>query len=206
LLSNKKTLGILILISLTLFSCSKKKEVKPKPAKDYNDPEVIQEEAKKYLGNDVAFAYKGSFDGDNKVEIAAGKEISNKNFSGIKFYLIKQSYDDTFAVAFESDLLNGSFRQSLTKKIKFPHYNYELIYYNSQDYYLGSGGGEVYSYIVDFSLREVYFAHLVINKGGTDLFLSKNIQDPQLRNFYISYFKKDYPNLKLSSKDISFSD
>jgi hypothetical protein len=206
LLSNKKSLWVLVLLSLTLFSCSKKKEEKPKPAKDYDNPQVVDTEAKKYLGNDVAFAYKGSFDGDNKIEIAAGKGEENKNFSGIKFYLLKQGEQDTFAVSFESDLLNGSFRQSLTKKIKFPQYNYELLYYNSQDYYLGSGGGEIYSYIVDFSLREVYSAHLVIEKGGTDLYLSKNIHDPELKNFYISYFKKDYPNLKLLSKDISFSD
>jgi hypothetical protein len=204
LLSNKKSLWIVVLISLILFSCSKKKEEKPQPWKDYNNSQVVQAEAQKYLGNDIAFAYKGSFDEDNKVEIAAGKAIENKNFSGIKFYLIKQSDDDTFAISFESDLLNGSFRQSLTKKIKFPQYNYELLYYNSQDYYLGSGGGEIYSYIVDFSLREVYLAHLVIDEGGPDLFLSKNIRDPELKNFYISYFKKDYPNLKLLSKDISF--
>ncbi len=28
---------------------------------------------------------------------------------------------------------------------------YDLIYYNSLDYFLGSGGGEVYSYIIDFN-------------------------------------------------------
>lgn len=205
MLLNKKLFVILILTSFTFFSCSKKNE-KPKPVKDYNKPEVVQQEAKKYLGNDVAFSYRGSFDSDHKVEIAAGKEITEKNFAGIKFYLLKQTDEDTFAVAFESGLLNGSFRQSLTKKIKFPQYNYELLYYNSQDYYMGSAGGEIYSYIVDFSLRNVYFAHLVVSKAGPDLFLSSNIKDPDLKNFYISYFKKDYPNLKLLSKDVSLSD
>lgn len=192
-------------MSFLLYSCSGKKE-KPKTTVDYNNPKVALNEANKVLGNNVKFAYKGSFDNQNTIEIAAGKNISRGDTTGIEFFLIKQNNDGSFSETFDSGLLSGSFQESLTKKIKFPGFNYELIYYNSQDYYLGSGGGEIISYVIDFSQREVYLAHLVIDKKGTDLFLSKNMNNPELRNFYISYFKKDYPDLRLSSNDVSFSD
>ncbi len=188
-----------------LYSCSGKKE-KPKTSVDYNNPKVVLEVAKKILGDDVNFAYRGSFDNQNKIEIVAGKEITKSDTTGISFYLIKQNDNGTFGVVYDSGLLNGSFNESLNKKIKFPGFNYELFYYNSQDYYLGSGGGEIFSYVIDFSKKQVYLAHLVVDKKGINLFLSKNMDSPELRNFYISYFKKDYPDLKLTSYNVSFSD
>jgi len=32
--------------------------------------------------------------------------------------------------------------------------------------------------------------------------LSQNIDNPMLKNFFISYFRKDYPNLRLVEKAI----
>ncbi len=205
MLSNKKLLYIFIFLSIVFYSCSGKKE-KPKTSVDYNDPKVVLEVAKKVIGNDVNFAYRGSFDNQNKIEIVAGKEITKSDTTGITFYLITQNDDGSFSVVYNTSLLSGSFNESLTKKIKFPGFNHELLYYNSQDYYLGSGGGEIFSYVIDFSKKQVYLAHLVVDKKGTNLFLSKNMDSPELRNFYTSYFKKDYPNLKLASYNVSFSD
>lgn len=82
-------------------------------------------------------------------------------------------------------------------------FDYELIYYNSQDYFLGSGGGEVYSYLINFNEGKTYFAHLVDEPGkSASLFLSENIDIIEVKNFFISNFKRDYPAVKLIQKDI----
>lgn len=200
-MSSNKIIFSFFIFSLVLFfySCAEKKE-NPTPAKDYDNPAIANAEAKAILGNNVKFAYKGKFDEDSAIELVAGTEISNKNEWGIRFEFLKEK-DNKFEKIYESGLLQGSVKESITKKIKFPSFDYELIYYNSSDYFLGSGGGEVFCYIVDFNKHDVFYAHLIQDKG-ISLFLSNNIDNPDIKNFFISLFRKDYPNLKLISKDI----
>ena len=105
---------------------------------------------------------------------------------------------------YETSLLDGSFKESLVRKIKFPKFKYELIYYNSQDYFWGSGGGEVFAYIINYAKKETFYAHLFSeSRKQVELFLSKNITEPDLKKFFISSFKKDYPELKFTSDDVS---
>ncbi len=202
MLSNKKVF-IILLFGLLSFSCSKNKSDADEANKiDYANPEVVLQQAKNILGNDVKFAYKGKFDQDSTIEIAAGVETQKPKEWGIKFVLIKKDKDQ-FKVAFQTPLLNGSFKQCLVQKIKFPIFDYELIYYNSQDYFLGSGGGEVYSYLINYNEGKTYTAHLVTQPGtNVSLYLSENIDFPEVKNFFLSIFKRDYPSIQIVSKDI----
>ena len=103
-----------------------------------------------------------------------------------------------FNSKYETELLDGSFKESFVDKIKFSSIDYDLVYYNSQGYFMGSGGGEVFSYIVDFENKQVYYAHLVVESGSsTSLFISENTQNKELINFFTLTFKKDHPVLKL---------
>jgi hypothetical protein len=77
------------------------------------------------------------------------------------------------------------------------------MYYNSQDYFLGSGGGEVFSYIIDFNNKKTYYAHLFSEGKKVSLFLSVNIDIPEIKDFFTSAFKKDYPGLVLVTKDVN---
>ncbi len=130
-------------------------------------------------------------------------ELTENNVWGIKFVLLKVE-NNKLVKKYESDLLEGSFKESLVKKIRFPGINHDLIYYNSLDYFWGSGGGEVFAYIFDFARNETYYAHLFSeSRSPVELFLSKNITAPELKNFFVSSFKKDYPNFKLASEDVS---
>ena len=186
------------------YSCGEKKTPPEKitTSENYNNPEVVTQEAKSILGENMKFAYKGTFDKDSVVEVTAGTEIENKDEWGIKFYLLKLE-GSKLKIEFQTDLLNGSFKESLTKKIKFPAFNYELLYYNSQDYFLGSGGGEVYSYIIDFNNKNTFYAHLFSEGEKVSLFLSDNIENTDIKNFFILNFKRDYPNLKMVPKDMN---
>ena len=205
MLSNKSVYFILsIILTLIIVSCGEKKQPVKKfePTKDFNNQAVVTTEADKILGPDMKFAYKGNFDKDSVVEIAAGTEIENKKEWGIQFYLLKLE-QNKFEKTFQTNLLKGSFKESLTKKIEFPAFDYELMYYNSQDYFLGSGGGEIFSYIIDFKNQKTFYAHLFIEKEKISLFLSDNIDNSDIKNFFIANFKRDYPNLQIVSRDVN---
>jgi hypothetical protein len=163
----------------------------------------VNDEVKKLLGDKLKIVITGNFDEDALQEFVAGIELMNNNIWGIKFILF-QVEDNKLVKKSETAALDGSFKECIVKKIKLPKYNHELIYYDSQDYYWGSGGGEVFSYLVNFASGETYYAHLFSeSRGPVELFLSKNITEPDLKKFFVSNFKKDYPNLQLASEDVS---
>ncbi len=203
-LNNKIFLLIIFFSSVIFFSCSDNKS-NNQPAEislDYNNPAVVMQQAKNILGNNVKFAYKGTFDNDSTIEIAAGTEENGPKLFGIKFYLLKE-IQGKLSISYESPLLNGSYKECLIKKIKFPLLNYELVYYNSQSFYLGSGGGEIFSYIINYKDGKVYYAHFISNPNNPiALYVSKDIDMENIKNFFIANFKRDYPNLKLIDKDI----
>jgi hypothetical protein len=192
------------LLSVIFFSCGKNKKGQENAETniDYSNPLVAAQQAQKYLDANVMFAAKGKFDRDTVLEIVAGTEMNDSTEPGIKFALLKKS-DEGLEKVYETGMLNGSFKDGLVKRIKFPAFGYELVYYNSQDYYLGSGGGEVYSYIINFNKEKAYYAHLVIEKERpASLYLSDNIDVPELKTFFISIFRKDHPSLQIVAKDV----
>ena len=201
MLSNKllRVIIIFTLVSL-LVSCSEKKE--KIPILDLENKVQVLDVVKKYFNKDTQVAFSGMFDETGKRFILAGWEINNNDEWGIKFAFIEQSGND-FITKYETDLLDGSFKESLADKIKFSSFDYDLVYYNSQGYFMGSGGGEVISYIVDFENKQVYYAHFVAETETTaNLFISDNTINKELVNFFTATFKKDYPSLKIVEDDI----
>ncbi len=203
--SNKTYFLAVIILSLILFSCNEKESGIPENKIDLNSPETILKEAKKVLGNDVQVTVTGHFDQDTTKEFTAGTEINKPDEWGIRFYLLKQG-SSGLTVIDSTNLLEGSFTDALVRKEKLPSRDYDLIYYNSLDYYLGSGGGEVFAYLVDFRESQTYYAHLFTGKGSRiSLFMSDNTA-PEIKNYFLSAFKRDYPNLKVEDKDIDLDE
>lgn len=204
MLLNKYFFAVILILAVVISSCdSDRDSEKVQVAVNYDDPAVVLSEAQKVIGENVKFAYKGYFLPDSSVQIAAGDEVENNDVWGIRFYLLKQnSSTRALEKIYETDVLEGSFRESMVKKIKFPDFNNELIYYSSEDYFLGSGGGEVFAYIINFELRQTYYAHLFTGiQTGVSLYLSENTGD-NIKNFFASNFRRDFPGLKLASRDV----
>jgi hypothetical protein len=168
--------------------------------------EITINDVKSVLGNNVIRIEKGLFVVDSSAEIVAGTEFnSNKEF-GIKFTLLRVS-NNSLQKGYQTDLLAGSFKDALVEKIKIKNLGYNLIYYNSQDYFMGSGGGEIYSCIIDFSKQQVYLAHFfTVPNKPVSLYISPNTSDPEIRDFLVNKFKKDYPELKIVNKDYKLED
>ncbi len=196
MLSNNFFTGLFLTIFILAISGCKK-SYEPPPHNLFENEQLVLKTAKDLVGDDVTFTSAGYFETDTVKSIVAGKEISEKNEWGIQFYLISW-VDGEFKVKYQTGLLNGSFVQCLVNKIKFSDLSNELIYYNSKNYFLGNAGGDVYSHVIDLNKLKVYSAHLsVISEGRVSLDLSQNIDNQMLKNFFISYFRRDYPNLRL---------
>lgn len=188
------------LIFLLVISCSDKEN--KMPVLDFQNKTKLLEAVKKHFDKNSNIAFGGVFDETGKQTVIVGREIENSEDWGLKFTQL-EIVDNEFKVKYETDLLDGSFKQGFIDKIKFSSFDTELIYYNSRDYYLGSGGGEIFSYIIDFEAKQVYYAHLVIEPStSVSLFISENTGNKEIRNFFVLTFKKDYPNLKLVDDDI----
>ena len=201
MLSNnfKKKLTAL-LVFIFIVSCSDKQE--KIPAIEYENKAKVLEVVKKHFNKDVDIAIGGMFDESGKNLIAVGTEISSSDEWGIKFTFIEKVGNE-FVVNYETELLDGSFKECFVDKIKFASIDYDLVYFNSQGYFLGSGGGEVFSYIIDLENKQVYYAHLVFESEiSTSLFISDNTVNKELINFFTLTFKKDYPELKKVDDDI----
>lgn len=184
-----------------LFSCDKGEDALPRI--DFDNKIQLIELSKKTLGDEVVTAFGGFFDNSPRKKIAVVIETDENIDWGIKFVLLEEAKGKLVS-AYQSKVLSGSHKESFLDKIKFPSFDYELLYYNSQGYFMGTGGGEIYSYIVDFENQEIFYAHLVMEpRKPVSLFLSPNILNKDVKNFFLQVFKKDYPNLRLVDKDIT---
>lgn len=195
LLNKSISLSFIIIILFIAESCNKSNE--PPPHNLFENEQLVLKTAKDLVGENVSFTTAGHFESDSVKSIVAGVEVAESNSWGIRFYLISW-VDGEFQIKYSTGLLNGSFVQCLVNKIKFSDFDTELIYYNSKSYFLGTGGGDVYSHVIDLKKLKVYRAHLsVISEGRVSLDLSENIDNPMIKNFFVSYFRRDYPSLRL---------
>lgn len=195
-----KTIIYSIVVTLLFVFAGCKKSYEPPPYNLFENEQLVLKTAKDLVGENVSFTTSGFFESDTLKSIVAGVEVSDKKEWGIKFYLISW-VDGEFQIKYQTGLLNGSFDQCLVNKIKFSDLDNELIYYNSKSYFLGNASGDVYSHVIDLKKQKVYSAHLsVITEGRVSLDLSQNIDIPMLKTFFISYFRRDYPNLRLVEK------
>lgn len=199
MLSNKIKVIVLLTTSL-IISCSDKKENVPQF--DFENKTQVIDVLKKHFNNDVETGLSGMFDESGKQLLAAGREISNSDEWGIKFAFLEKK-GSSLELLYETDILEGSFKESFFDKIKISPIDYDLLYYNSAGYYLGSGGGEVFCYLVDLVNKQVYYAHLVVeSESSISLFISENTDKKEIKNFFILNFKKDYPNLTIVEDEI----
>lgn len=186
---------LLVLSVFVIVSCEKGYE--PPPYKLFEDQRQVLKTARDIVSERVTFSSSGYFETDSLKSIVAGIEETSNNQFGIKFSLITWK-DGEFVIQYTSGLLDGSFDKCIVDKIKFSDIPNELIYYNSKSYFMGSSGGEVFLHVIDFNKKKVYSAHLITSSNGpATVELSDNIDVPIVRRFFVSYFRKDYPSLRV---------
>ncbi|HPI38023.1 MAG TPA: hypothetical protein PK397_08785 [Ignavibacteriaceae bacterium] len=192
--------AVLILAGCENVFNSKNPHSKP----DFNDPEELLNFAKQEVGDSVEAVVYDFFDVDSVRKVAVGIEVLNDEEWGIRFAFYKE-YKDTLLLVYKTELLDGSMNESEFKAVKIDK-DYNYLYYNSKSYFLGSGGGEIMAYLVDLPDRQVYYSHLfMIPNKPVSLYLSKNIKQDSIKDYFIALFKNDYPELKIVSTDVKLS-
>lgn len=200
LLSNKKLL-LFLLFTFILFNCGEKEKKHTPPADESLDPAVLMKAAKTVYGKNVQSILTGNYT-DTTIQCAVMTETITPEVWGINFNLMKKN-GSVYEPVFNTDILQGSFKESELKNMRLPGFDFDLVYYNSLDYFMGSGGGEIFSYIIDFKNRQTYYAHLVADTGKpVSLYLSDNSGSESIKDFFVNTFRNDYPALVLIDEDV----
>ncbi len=186
---------ILILAVIILTGCGKKTAEQSPPVNSKDNSEELIKGLNSILNSQVNFALKGNFMDDSTLQVVTGTEILTKKEWGIKFHIFNIK-DNKPEKKNDTKLLDGSFKDCKVEKVNFAGFNYDFVYYNSLNYFMGSAGGEIFSYIIDFKSQKTYYAHLVSEPGKpVSLFLSSN-NNPEMYNYFISLFKKIFLYLR----------
>lgn len=211
LIKNSALLLLYTVVIISFFSCEEKKEppvnlVVSADSADKIDRQILFNYAKQKIAENVKDIEYGVFESDSAKGLVVGREFMTEKEWGIKFYYLKFVNSNPEKI-FETPLLKGSLNESLLKRFKMANYKYELFYYDSQDYFLGSGGGEIFSYLIDLNTKEIFYAHFyTVEDKPLSLYLSSNINRSEIRDFFTKNFQRDYPNLVVVSRDYNLDE
>jgi hypothetical protein len=183
-----------------LAGCQKNsKDQLPVSVKPFYTYDSLLTEVKILYHADDGIVLLGNFRGDTTQQAAALLNI-NKKDERINFNLIEIK-NNKLEKQYETKLLDGSLKECKVEKINLPGIPNDLIYYNSQIYFMGSSSGEVFAYLVDFKSQKTYYAHLVSEPRKPEYLYISETDNQQIRNYFIDKFSKDYPSFKLTAKD-----
>jgi hypothetical protein len=185
---------------ILLTGCQKKASdqipVNAKPFYDYN---TLLHKVKILLNAEDGLVLLGNFKGDTTQQAAAVINV-NKIEEKISFNLIEIK-DTIFEKKFETQPLQGSLKGCKVAKINLPGVGNDLVYYNSQIYFMGSNSGEVFSYLIDFKTQKTYYAHFVSEPRRPEYLYISERDNLEIRKYFIDIFRKDYPAFKIIPKD-----
>ena len=199
-LSLSKYSVLLLVLIISLSGCLKK-TVEPPPVavKPFYNYDALLNKVKGLLNVDNGVVLLGNFTGDTTQQASAVIDF-NKKEEKISFNLIEIK-DTIFEKKFETQPLEGSLKDCKIEKVNLAGIANDLVYYNSQIYFMGSNSGEVFSYLIDFKTQKTYYAHLVSEPGKPENLYISETDNQEIRKYFIDNFRKDYPAFKITSKD-----
>jgi hypothetical protein len=131
-------------------------------------------------------------------------EINSGTDFGIKF-MLAHIHADSVIVDYNSNLVDGAVNQSVFERVNVTGKGYDLVYYSSSDYFMGSGGGEVFTYVIDFNEPSLAYGHLYISgEGAPKFYIPSTVEDKSIREFLIRRIKSDFSDIKPVSQDFKF--
>lgn len=131
-------------------------------------------------------------------------EINSGTDFGIKF-MLAHLHADSVIVDYTSNLVDGAVNQSVFETVKIPGANYDMAYYSSSDYFMGSGGGEMFTYVIDFNTSSIGYGHMFISVGGVpNFYIPATVKGQNIREYLIGRIKSDFSDIKVVSQDYKF--
>jgi hypothetical protein len=193
-----------MLVFLIISGCTKKENNVPQNSLKSDDERIIEFINAQYHCKEVKIlngVFKPNINGFAAVyEVNAGTEF------GIKF-MLAHIQSDSIVVDYNSKLVDGAVNQSIFERVRITDNSSDAVYYNSSGYFMGSGGGEVFAYVVDFNETTVSFGHVyVTGENQPKLYIPATVKDKETRNFLLNKVRVDFPNVKLVNQDFKFVD
>jgi hypothetical protein len=199
-LSLSKYALLFFLLLIILAGCQKKSvDQTPVAVKPFSNYNTLLSEVKNLLKAENSVILLGNFKGDSTQQAVAVIDV-NKKEEKISFNLIEIK-DTILEKKDETKPITGSLKGCRVDKISLPGIGNDLLYYNSQIYFMGSNSGEVFAYIIDFKTQKTYYAHLVSQPGKPGVLYMSEKDNQAVRKYFIDSFRKDYPAFKITSKD-----
>ena len=194
-----------IVVIIFFAGCEKKNEnQEPQAAFKTDNERIIEFVNNRYHCKEVK-VLNGSFKPNCNL-FAVVYEVNSGTEFGIKFILAHIA-SDSVIVDYNSDLFDGAVNQSIFEKTNLPGKGYDAAYYNSAGYFMGSGGGEVFAYVVDFKDAIIASGHIFISgESGPKLYIPATVKDKITRDALIKKIKNDFPEIKPVSQDVKFVD
>lgn len=193
-----KIIVFIFLLFTALLLVSGCESEKPKPEDTLN--EYLKQEGnarlflEKNLGLELRYGFYLPLTANDTYRFCYLEEEDSFAEWGIRFVLAELQ-DTLPVVIYTSPVFDGSLKESAVRPVRLPGYTYDLIFYNSGSYFLGSGGGEVYSYLADFEEKTFTPCFLEVSGDGSVVLSFPGDAPEELRQFFIREFKKDYPML-----------
>lgn len=170
-----------------------------------NETELIRY-GKKLYGNEIMRAISGDFNGNEVQEMAFGREIFTADTWGIIFYFC-QITGDTVEQYYQTPVLEGSLTKCKLGRLRDVSAEKDLLYYDSESFYMGSGGGEIFAYLIDSDAEKIYTGHLFVIPGESlpSLYLSPNAAGKFAGKYLEGRFRRSFPGLRIVSEDYKFN-
>lgn len=148
---------------------------------------------------------EGKFDNSGKILFACFlKKKTNAERILFIIFLDSSTIKKTGGIVYKTPLLEGD--PDAIQMTQFPSDSsaVNLIYFDTGDYLMGTGGGEIFYYIIDCSNKQTYSAHFIADKErGFNLYIASGYK-PWINKVFLDKAKSNYSPIKLLKKDIEF--
>lgn len=152
---------------------------------------------REHIHQDIELVLTGEFDGVNGLDVVTGRMVNKKGQIGVVF-AFHTTTDTSMQQYYETDVLEGILSEAEVQPFSLATTGYDYLHYNTGAYFLGSGSGEIFTYLVDVPRKQIYSAHLVVNPDKEiTLEISPNTNDMSLHSYFEMSFRRDYPELKI---------
>lgn len=129
------------------------------------------------------------------------KDLKNLSLAFIDTALINS---ENF-VLYVTEPLEGDPENTELTSVTITGSKQSFLYFNTGDFLMGTGGGEVYHYLIDAAKEQIYPAHFIADKtNGFGLYLPPISRAAEIREFFHTKVSKQYSPLSTLKRDITY--
>jgi|YNPMSStandDraft_2_1061718.scaffolds.fasta_scaffold00039_41 hypothetical protein len=173
--------------------------------KQLSEKDIIDLIQKKY-GENAIKIMNGEFLPSDSSHRAVCYEVSEDTIWAIKFIFIKVDKDSIYEI-WQTQNLEGSFNEAEVKLYRPENLNYDLVFYDSKNYYAGNDLGEVFLYAIDLNQKKTNYAHAFYDQTTPpSVYFSPEIDNEIIQKFYFNLLRKRFETLRLAKKDYKFEE